>query len=94
MFDYVKNCFLPMIFNHASTKQLMGPLDTKLIIPFLIFINLRYSPEFQWFWFPMIGWSIGLVSDWLAANNYSIFLGRNWEEKKIKEMMDNSNDKF
>ncbi len=65
-----------------------------IIIPFLIFINLRYSPEFQWFWFPMIGWSIGLVSDWLAANNYSIFLGRNWEEKKIKEMMDNSNDKF
>ena len=65
-----------------------------IIIPFLIFINLRYSPGFQWFWFPLIGWCIGLVSNWLAANNYSIFLGRNWEEKKIKEMMDNSNDKF
>ena len=42
----------------------------------------------------MIGWGIGLVSNWLAANNYSIFLGSNWEEKKIKEMMENSNDKF
>ena len=65
-----------------------------IIIPFLIFINLRYSPGIQWFWFPMIGWGIGLVSNWLAANNYSIFLGSNWEEKKIKEMMENSNDKF
>ena len=62
-----------------------------LVIPFLIFINLNYSPQFQWFWFPMIGWGIGVFFHWLEANNYNVFLGKNWEEKKIKEIMDDQN---
>jgi len=64
-----------------------------VVMPFLIFINLRYSPGIQWFWFPLFGWSIGLVSQLLEANNYNIFLGKNWEEKKIKELMNDSKDK-
>ena len=31
-----------------------------LVIPFLIFINLRFSPGFHWFWFPIFGWGMGL----------------------------------
>jgi len=58
-----------------------------LVIPFLIFINLRFSPGFQWFWFPAFGWGIGLVFHFLEVNNYNIFLGKNWEDRKIKEMM-------
>ncbi|MFY0631292.1 MAG: 2TM domain-containing protein [Flavobacteriaceae bacterium] len=59
-----------------------------IIIPFLVFINLRFSPQFHWFWFPMIGWGIGVLFHWLEANNYNVFLGKNWEEKKIKKMME------
>jgi two-component system LytT family sensor kinase len=62
-----------------------------LVIPFLIFINLKFSPSFQWFWFPIFGWGIGLVFHFLEVNNYSFFLGKNWEDKKIKEMMDKEN---
>jgi len=62
-----------------------------IIIPFLIFINLKFSPDFHWFWFPLVGWGIGVIFHWLEANNFNIFLGRNWEEKKIKEMMDDNN---
>ena len=64
-----------------------------IVMPFLIFINLSYIPYFQWFWFPLFGWSIGLLSQLLEANNYNIFLGKNWEEKKIKELMNDSKDK-
>ena len=64
-----------------------------VVMPFLIFINLSYIPYFQWFWFPLFGWSIGLVSKLLEANNYNIFLGKNWEEKKIKEIMNDSKNK-
>jgi len=64
-----------------------------VVMPFLIFINLSYIPYFQWFWFPLFGWSIRLVSQLLEANNYNIFLGKNWEEKKIKELMNDSKDK-
>ncbi|PQJ23494.1 2TM domain-containing protein [Tenacibaculum sp. SG-28] len=59
-----------------------------LVIPFLIFINLTFSPQFKWFWFPMIGWGIGLIFHFLEVNNYNLFLGKNWEERKIKELMD------
>ena len=66
-----------------------------LVIPFLIFINLRVSPGFHWFWFPIFGWGIGLVFHFLDVNNYNIFLGKNWEEKKIKEMMEEEkNNKY
>ena len=65
-----------------------------IVMPFLIFINLSYMPYFQWFWFPLFGWSIGLVSQLLEANNFNIFLGKNWEEKKIREIMNDSKDKY
>ena len=67
-----------------------------LVIPFLIFINLRFSPGFHWFWFPIFGWGIGLTFHFLEVNNYNIFLGKNWEERKIKEMMkeNNNNTKY
>ncbi|WP_439127402.1 2TM domain-containing protein [Polaribacter sp.] len=62
-----------------------------LVIPFLVFINLKFSPGFYWFWFPMFGWGLGLTFHFLEVNNYNIFLGKNWEDKKIKELMDKEN---
>jgi two-component system LytT family sensor kinase len=58
-----------------------------IVIPFLIFINLRFSPGFHWFWFPIFGWGMGLAFHFLEVNNYNIFLGKNWEDRKIKEIM-------
>ncbi|MFY9241735.1 MAG: histidine kinase [Polaribacter sp.] len=63
-----------------------------LVIPFLIFINLKFSPMFYWFWFPLFGWGLGLTFHFLEVNNYNIFLGKNWEDKKIKELMDKENN--
>jgi sensor histidine kinase YesM len=55
-----------------------------VVIPFLIFINLRYSSNFQWFWFPMFGWGFGLVMKALRVYGFS----SNWEKRKIQEIMD------
>lgn len=55
-----------------------------IVIPFLIFINLYTYPKFLWFFFPMLGWGIGL-----AFHAFSVFgYGKDWEERKIKEIMD------
>ena len=59
-----------------------------IIIPLLVMINLQFMPRFYWFWFPMFGWGIGLLFHFLEVNNYAFFLGDNWEERKIKELMD------
>lgn len=55
-----------------------------LVIPFLLVLNLLTSPDHLWFYWPMLGWGMGLV-----AHGINVFgIGKNWEEKKIKELMD------
>ena len=58
------------------------------VIPLLIFINLRTS-DFQWFWFPVLGWGFGLTMH--AAETFGY--GKAWEEKKIREILNKDNDK-
>lgn len=59
------------------------------VISFLIFINLRYSSEFQWFWFPLLGWGMGL-----SFHGFEIFgYGKSWEERKINEILNKDRPK-
>ena len=54
-----------------------------IIIPFLIFINLYTSRGYYWFWYPALGWGVGL-----AFRAFKIFgIGESWQEKKIREIM-------
>ncbi|WP_288984507.1 2TM domain-containing protein [uncultured Flavobacterium sp.] len=59
------------------------------VIPILILINLNTS-NFQWFWFPMLGWGIGLTFHALETFGYS----KSWEERKINEFMNEENNKL
>lgn len=52
------------------------------VIPVLIFINLK-TGGFQWFWFPMFGWGMGLIFHAVETFGY----GKSWEEKKIREIL-------
>jgi len=56
------------------------------VIPILIFINLSTS-KFQWFWFPMLGWGMGVTFHALEVFGY----GKTWEEKKIREILEREN---
>ena len=60
-----------------------------IVIPFLVIINLLTSPGQLWFYWPMLGWGIGLL-----AHGMNVFaIGKNWEEKKIQEIMNKDNFK-
>ncbi|RXP57656.1 histidine kinase [Lutibacter sp. HS1-25] len=65
-----------------------------IVIPFLIYINLTYVPQFRWFWFPIVGWGIGLVFGAFKAFAYNPFLGRDWEERKIQEYMNEDKKQY
>lgn len=70
-------------------------LSYCLIIPFLIFVNLLTSPNHLWFWWPMLGWGIGIIFHAFGVFNHKIGLGKDWEDRKIKEFMDkNKHNKF
>jgi len=75
--------------NHVDElKKFYGSLISYFFfIPFFIFINYYTSWDFKWFWFPIIGWGIGL-----AIHAMKVFVndgpfGRNWEKRKIEEFM-------
>ena len=64
-----------------------------LVVPTLIYINLTYSPEFHWFYFSMVGWGLGLCFHGMEAFGWNPFLGKDWEERKIKELLEKEKDK-
>lgn len=65
-------------------KEFYGNLISYcIVIPFVIFINYYTYWKFQWFWFPLFGWGLGLT-----IHGFSVFgYGPNWEERKIAELM-------
>ena len=67
-----------------NLKDFYGSLVSFcIVIPILIFINLKYSGNFQWFWFPLLGWGFGLTMKGLKA--FGVF--SSWEERKIQQLM-------
>lgn len=65
-------------------------LVTVLIIPVLVVINLKFVPQYHWFWYPSLGISIGLLFHWFGVfGAEKLGFGKDWEEKKIKEFLEN-----
>ena len=56
------------------------------IIPLLIFINLS-TGGFQWFWFPMMGWGLGVCFHAFDTFGY----GKSWEDNKIQQILNKEN---
>lgn len=86
--QYTNSAYFKAHKRVKELKEFYGNLASYcLVIPFLIFINLYTYPKFLWFFFPMLGWGIGL-----AFHAFSVFgYGKSWEEKKIKEIMQKEN---
>ena len=65
-------------------------LITYLVVNLvLLIINLVTRPHHLWFYWVAIFWGIGILFN--AANVFlrkGRFMGSEWEEKKIKKMMD------
>lgn len=69
-------------------KEFYGSLVSYCVVmPILVFINFRTS-SYQWFWFPLLGWGMGIAIQGLKT----FAIGKNWEEKKINEIMKKSQD--
>lgn len=73
-------------------KEFYGSLTAYVfVMPFLVYVNYRTSWGFQWFWFPLFGWGLGLTIHAFKTFGY----GASWEEKKIREIMEKEkNEKY
>jgi len=61
-----------------------------IVIPFLVILNLISTPKNLWFYWPMLGWGIGVVSQGMSV----FAIGKSWEEKKIKEILEKNNQRY
>lgn len=65
-----------------------------LMIFIIVNIGLAYLNyyqnewDFAWFLFPLGGWGIGLLGHALGTFSANPFTGKNWEERKIQELME------
>lgn len=55
---------------------------------FLAILNFISSPEHLWFYWVAGGWGIGIIMNAISVFGVGGVLGHEWEEKKIKEMVD------
>lgn len=70
-------------------KGFYGNLGSYIIVIIgLAILNLATAPQYLWFFFPAIGWGIGVLVHGLSVFNYMPFLSSDWEAKKIKQLMD------
>ena len=75
-------------------KKFYAHLTSYIMVnTFLIFLNLLTSDEFMWSLIVVFAWGIGLVSHAMQVYNYNFFLGKDWEDKKIREYMEKNKKK-
>jgi 2TM domain len=70
-------------------KGFYGHLASFVLVNLFLFVlNIMTSPTELWFFWPLLGWGIGLFFHAMKVFNCMPFFSKNWEERKIKEFMD------
>ena len=59
----------------------------------LFLFNYFISKGTWWFYWPLLGWGIGLVIHGFNTFGTHLFLGQDWEDKKIKELVEKYKEK-
>lgn len=63
-------------------------LSYIVVITGLAILNLLTNPQYLWFLYPAGGWGLGVFLHWVKVYNRIPFFGKDWEERKIRELMD------
>jgi hypothetical protein len=72
-----------------SIREFYGHLAVYIVVNLGIFlINLVTSPGAWWFYWPLFGWGIGVLIHAFSVFGEQRFLGKSWEERKIREYME------
>lgn len=65
-----------------------------VIISFLAALNYYTNAwRYAWFLWAAFGWGVGLLFHAAKVFRWAPFMGKDWEERKIKELMDEEDSK-
>jgi len=59
----------------------------------LFVLNFIVSRGNWWFYWPLLGWGVGLIAHAFSVFGLGGVFGHQWEEKKIKDMMNKMEEK-
>ena len=80
-----------------KVKEIRGFYEHLMVYilcnPIVIVVNLMTSPGYLWFIWCVMGWGIGLIAHGLKAFEFSPFFNKEWEERKIQEILEKENNK-
>ncbi|MBL4740707.1 MAG: 2TM domain-containing protein [Sneathiella sp.] len=62
-------------------------LTFSVVIVFLHILNLMTS-SYYWAIWPTLGWGVGISLHGIQLFDFSPFFGAEWEERKIKQIME------
>ena len=59
----------------------------------MFLVNILSSPEELWFYWPLLGWGVGIVAHGISVFGIRGAFGPEWEERKIREIMQKDREK-
>lgn len=70
-------------------KEFYSHLGSYIAVgSFFFLLNIVTSPGDWWFYFPMLGWGIGLVIHYFSVFGIPGVMSSDWEEKALEEEME------
>ncbi|MFY7665967.1 2TM domain-containing protein [Flavobacterium sp.] len=70
-------------------KGFYGNLMSYVLVNLgLITLNLLTTPDKLWFFWPLLGWGIGVLFHAMSVFNFMPFFGADWEKRKVQELLD------
>ncbi|MRX68267.1 histidine kinase [Flavobacterium resistens] len=61
--------------------------------PIVIVVNLMTSPGYLWFIWSLLGWGFAIVMHAMKVFRISPAFSKEWEERKIRELLEKENNK-
>ena len=79
----------------AELKKFYGNLTSYvLVVSLLALINYWTNGwSYMWFLWVVFGWGIGIIFHAVGTFNLNPFFGKDWEERKIREFMEEEDRK-
>jgi len=72
----------------AALRAFYTHLSIYALVNFLLLVVDMATPGGPWFFFPLLGWGLGLGMHAAQAYELLPWFTRDWEQRKVKEMME------
>ena len=78
-------------------KEFFQHLSSYIVMSlFFVILNMLTSPDTWWFYWPMLGWGLGLVMHYVTIFGFPGLpnSSKDWEQKQLEKELGRNNSKY